>query len=396
AMLRETHMRRFIRLHHACRKLPANGMTLVVKGKRQPNRLSPAVVLNRASNIRLENINIFHAGGMGLIAERSEDITLHKFNVCLRPGTKRLVSTTADATHFVSCRGSLRFEQCLFENMLDDATNVHGIYTRVVKPTGPNRLLARIVHFQQHGFDFADPGDDIRFSCSQTLLPQGRARVKTVRPINEEIFEITFYEPIDRYLNSETILDNLSWQPDVFMHDCTVRNNRARSILLTTAGDVLISENRFERSSMSNILIEGDAYFWHESGPVRRIRIERNRFIDLNPTSPSIKIAARRSDPGENPECYHRNIVIADNIFELHGTEILQALGTQGLTFRNNRIQKAKDYRSGDPNAPAICIEGCRDVTIAGNTCALERTGHLVIDEQSKGWVTVNNTGLEP
>ena len=39
------------------------------------------------------------------------------------PHTQRVISTTADATHFVNCKGDILIENCRFENMLDDGTN---------------------------------------------------------------------------------------------------------------------------------------------------------------------------------------------------------------------------------------------------------------------------------
>lgn len=61
---------------------------------------------------------------MGLIVERTENITLNQLIVS--SDDDRLVSTRADATHFIGCKGTIRAENCRFEHMLDDGINVHG------------------------------------------------------------------------------------------------------------------------------------------------------------------------------------------------------------------------------------------------------------------------------
>ncbi|MGC3978967.1 MAG: hypothetical protein QM751_12520 [Paludibacteraceae bacterium] len=68
---------------------------------------------------------------MGVIAEKTGNISLNKVNICRRPGSNRILSVTADATHFCNCKGKVTIENCLFENMLDDACNMHGTYTKV-------------------------------------------------------------------------------------------------------------------------------------------------------------------------------------------------------------------------------------------------------------------------
>jgi len=341
-------------------------------------------VVMKSSNLSLHNINVYHAGAMGLICERTDNVELKDFNVRLREGSGRMVSTTADATHFVGCRGKIRFKDCLFENMLDDATNVHGIYVRVLKTTRSDTLMARIIHFQQHGHPFAEAGDLIGFSSQETLTPYAQARVKAVNVISGELMEITFQEDIENLLKGKTVLENLSWQADLEMSDCTVRNNRARSILVTTAGKVVIKNNLFDKSSMQNILLEGDAYFWHESGSVRDVLIVANRFVDLNPDSPSIIISPKIPGVEVLPSSYHKNIRIEDNVFEIHGSSIVKAEHAQNLIFKNNTIKKTDGYLKSNKTNPALLFNDCQDVIIEGNECLDGYKGIIQNDKEQK------------
>ncbi|MCX6937955.1 MAG: right-handed parallel beta-helix repeat-containing protein, partial [Verrucomicrobia bacterium] len=91
----------------------------------------PGIIISDSANVRLEGVNIYNCGGMGVIAQRSADIYLSKVRVTPAPGEKRVTSITADATHFVNCRGKITMVDCLFEVQKDDATNVHGLYAKI-------------------------------------------------------------------------------------------------------------------------------------------------------------------------------------------------------------------------------------------------------------------------
>ena len=96
-----------IRLEVKAKKMPPIGSIFVSKGAHLSNRLCPAFRVFKSKDILLNNINVHHAGAMGLIAERSENITLDNFNVVLKEGSGRMVTTTADATHFCNVKGKV-------------------------------------------------------------------------------------------------------------------------------------------------------------------------------------------------------------------------------------------------------------------------------------------------
>jgi len=382
------------RMHGACSIPPSPGMAIIAKGMLSHNRLSPAICLNRSERVTITDVNVYHAGGMGLIGERTEDVTLERFCVRLREGTDRIISTTADATHFVGCRGKISFKDCLFENMLDDATNVHGIYTRVTEQTGPRTLEAKRMHFQQEGFVFVGQGDTLRFSSRMELKPYGEAKVTAVREINGQLIEIEFDRPLEGLLRPDSVLDNLSWQADVEMTGCTIRRNRARSILLSTAGDVVIEKNLFDRSSMMNVLMEGDAYVWHESGPSRNLRFAENRVISLNPLAPVFRIAPKYPKGVIPTEPYHRGVVIENNRFEMRSPFVIDALFAADVTIRGNTVTATGGFQADVPKT-AIKLTKCQDVKIENNRFELDTPVRVIKNGQCENITVQGNEGIE-
>ncbi|MBK8704299.1 MAG: hypothetical protein IPN33_12225 [Saprospiraceae bacterium] len=143
-------------------EVPPVGSVWVDKGPHGQNRRYPGFSIQDSKNVVLEHINVYASGAMALIAEKSEDITLRDFNVKLPEGSSRMIGASADATHFVNCKGLITLESCQFENMLDDATNVHGTYM----------VIDEILSNKKSGAVLC-----IISRMDLTLVPRGRSQV---------------------------------------------------------------------------------------------------------------------------------------------------------------------------------------------------------------------------
>ena len=230
-----------VRLTGNQRKLPEAGWIIVAKGRNTLNRLAPAIRIAGSSDVTIKDVTVHHAGGMGLVAERSTNLTLDGFDVRLPEGKGRVLTTTADATHFNNCRGFLRIVDCYWENMLDDGTNIHGAYTEVEDLLDEQTLGLWIGHFQQMGYDFAGPGDRIGFvEPGESLFPFAIHTVDSVEKINDRYYRVRFREPLDKGIRKGSQMDNLDWYPEVEIIRTTVINNRARGILLSSPLSTLV------------------------------------------------------------------------------------------------------------------------------------------------------------
>ncbi len=328
----------------------------------------PTIFISRSEAVTVEDLTIHQSGCMGLIAQVSRDITARRLHVCLRKNTERLVSTTADATHFVNCSGLVTLEDCVFEHMLDDAVNVHGIYSVITALPDARRIEVRLMHPQQAGVPLYAPGDRLTIVDRETLLPKTAAIVEAVQFINGKYALLTLAEALHSGAGEGDALENSGSMPDVLIRRCRTGWNRPRGFLLNTCGKVLVEDCEFHNSH-HGIHIAGDANYWYESGPVRDVTIRRCHFEDCGYGFGGTPICIRPSikRPEENPECYHRNITIENNQFNCFAPGLVSAVSVDGLRFRNNRWRLTGNYQPWEGDRPELLCRACRNVEQENN-----------------------------
>ena len=362
-----------VKIESSIREAPPVGSYMIVYGVKPTSRLCPAIHVANCKDVVIENVTVYAAGGMGFIAERTENILLKKFNVTTREGSGRMISARADATHFVGCKGDIVMEGCLLEHMLDDSANVHGAYVKVEEYLGNKEFLCAISHPQQWGLIFAERGDEIALISRETILPFYNTSVNQVKIINEQRFIITLQDLPENMPDVAMSMENLSWYPSFTMRNNTVKEHRARSVLITTKGRVLLENNYFS-SQMMGILIEGDNKFWYESGAVEDITIRSNVFDNVGfgggtrgyalYASPMFQKGQRM---GEGR--YHRNINFVNNTVKSYNKQFVFARSVDGLTISGNKFEFSEEFPAVKTDVPAIDLHYCDNVKIDNNRC---------------------------
>lgn len=378
-----------IRISTQMKKLPPLGSVMVSKGEYLQNRTSPAFRVFKSKDLEFKNVNVHHAGAMGLIAERSEDITLDSFNVVLREGSGRMVTTTADATHFCNVKGTVTIKNSTFENMLDDATNIHGTYVRVNKIIDDYTLAVETYHPHQNGYLFGEEGDKVQVIDQKNLQPMTEPLVlKKVERVNEKISYITFNKPIKGKVQVYDGVENISWHASAVLENNIVRNNRARSFLISTPRKVVVRNNRLS-SQMASFRLTGDLGLWNESGPNEGLLIENNIIEDAvyggNGPQSIFLIDPQYVDKDNFEGMYSRNIIIRNNTIKTFDSSIMLAMSVDGLVFENNEVIQTNTYKPIFPNTTNIRIVNCKNAVIKGNTYKkLDGSkGTLSVDNQS-------------
>ena len=311
----------------------------------------PGVVISDSAGVRLWGVTIHNSCGMGVIAQRSADIFLKQVRVTPPRGGKRIVSTTADATHFVNCRGKIEMEDCVFEQQKDDATNIHGLYARIMRILAPNRFEVRLMHPQQAGVDFVKAGTRLELTQGASMKTLGHATVKTLQRLNKESTIVETEQPLLADVKpGDCVAYADANTAEVLIKNCTLRGNRARGILLGSRGRMVIEGNTFHVPGAA-ILFEGDARFWFEQSGVRDVVIRGNTFDNCNYGvwgQACIDVKSGIADEFKPTTRYNRNITIEDNLFRVFSPlPLLCVYSVDGLTFRSNRLQRTQDYPAG-------------------------------------------------
>ncbi len=378
-----------VQLSGNIKEVPPIGSMFIPQGPYLSNRTSPIFWSFKTKNLFLNNINVHHSGAMGLIAERSENITLDAFNVVLKKGSGRMVTTTADATHFCNVKGQVIIRNCTFENMLDDATNIHGTYVRVNKVLDDFRVAVETYHPHQNGYLFGEVGDSVRIVENNSLKPTADGLViKNVERINEKISILTFNKSVKGKVDLYYGIENTSWYPTALIENNIVRNNRARGFLVSVPKKVII-RNNYISSQMAGIYVSGDLALWNESGPTNNLTIENNTFENCgyggNRMHPIILIEPDYLDKKSITETYSKNIFIRNNKIKTFDSPILLAMSVDGLVFEGNTIEQTDTYLPIFANHPNLKIINCKKVVLENNTykSLSGKPGTISVDEKS-------------
>ncbi len=308
----------------------------------------PGFVITDCTGIHLTDITLHHCGGMGVIAQRSADLFVKKMRVTPPPDGARIVSTTADATHFVNCKGKIELVDCLFEQQKDDATNIHGLYAKIIHIHTPSRFEVALVHPQQAGIDFIKQGTRIELNDGPSLREEGFATVKSVERLNKHrsIVEIEGTLP-ESVTVGDSIADADANTAEVLIRGCNMRGNRARGILLGSRGKMVIEGNTFHIPGAA-ILFEGDSRFWFEQAGVRDVVIRGNTFDNCNFGvwgTGCIQVGSGIADEFKSVSRYNRNIRIENNLFRhFSNLPLLSIYSVDGLTFTGNRLERTTAY----------------------------------------------------
>jgi Right handed beta helix region len=335
------------------------------------NRNHPAFTISDCEEVSLDSTTIHHCGGMGIIAQRSENISLAR--VQIRPSRGRMVSLPADATHFVNCRGQIEMTDCLFENQLDDATNIHGIYAQMSRIVSAREFECRLVHPAQRGFVVAFPGNKLEFVRGDSLDTYAEASVRWCESLNDEYTRIALDGPVPSGAQVGDAIAVAESYPDVMIRSCIIQKNRARGLLLGSRGKILIENNTFHTPGAA-ILLEGDARYWFEQAGVRDLTIRKNRFKNCNFGvwgKAAIDVGAG-IDPLKRPTSrYNRNVRIEENQFEVFDHyPIVSMYSVDAVTIRQNSITRTTAYPARPEAKPLFDITDSSHVDVAGNHMA--------------------------
>ena len=331
-----------------------------------------AFSFRRCKNVTVRDVTVYAAAGMGLSSwQGGADFFLKRFRVMIRPGSGRLMSTTADATHFNDCAGTIRIEDCIFEGMGDDAVNVHGMYLKLTRRIDDRTVAATC----RHGWLFPPKvGDRMELTRFESLLPYAIAVVKAVSVDEEaENHTIEFETALPKELAIGDFLANATRAPKLRISGCAVRGNRARGFLVQTR-DAVIEDNSFSHCSAAGIHVTTDGDYWTEAIGTRRVVIRDNLFFGCNGGTSKkegvINVFANISRWRASGVGVHRDITIEGNTICQTDNAAIAVSAADGVIIRDNFMANCCQRPDRYEGRAAIVLHRSRNVRVIGNTLA--------------------------
>jgi polygalacturonase len=351
--------------------------------------------LNESRDLVLNDITIHHTAGLGILCQYSENLSFERVDVVPNRAKGRYFSGHDDGIHAMGCKGHISIKDCEWEGLMDDPINIHGTCVRIMEVISPTKLRCRFMEGMSVGLRWAVTGDNVGFTNNRTLNSVEQNSVASFTPENEREFILETTEPFSEKVEVGMALENLTWTPSVEIRDSRFLSCRARGLLVSTPGKVVIANNFFA-SSGSAILIAGDANYWYESGAVTDVTIENNTFhysvlsSMYQFTEAIISILPEIPLP-DSQKPYHRNIKIVNNRFNPFDSPILYATSVDGLTFSGNTIERSYELTPWHPRKAAITIDACKNVQILDNNVIGDVLGKTIsIENMSKREVKVS------
>ena len=303
------------------------------------NRLCPAMVFDNCDDLRVSDVTLHHAAGMGCLIQKSDSCTVD--GLVIAPSSRR-TSVSDDALHITDCRGKLRILNCKLSGTLDDSINVHGVFRKLKsRIPGGKMFYLEAGHYQQQGIFNIHPGDTLELRHRSNGKPYGRLKINAVSPCNKAFSIIKIDE---NELPADFVQGDPGWiletQADLEVINTECRPLNGRGVLASGLKNVRIAGCTIH-SSGAGVFISGDYSFWYESGPVENVLIENNFFDNCN-----YKITAATQEPvAVFPELDE----LADD-FYYHGR----------IEVRNNHFRSAP--------RPLVSMKSVKSAVVVGNS----------------------------
>lgn len=388
----------------------------------------------QSKDVTLNDLDIRFIHGFGMVGQFSENITMKDVDFETDKASGRTTAGYADFIQMSGCKGLIDISDCTFSNPHDDPINIHGTFLQVIGISDDRtEVTVQYKHNETAGFPNYYVGDQVEFSTRGNMVsvsedgkvavrevvkvdgPDGKGGKGSLNDLTK--IKLTFDKPIPAEItaNNSHVVENITYTPEVKIHDNIFKETPTRGVLCTTRGKVEITDNMFDNMGMAAIYISNDAQGWYESGRTTDVTIKGNTFI-VNPLTAGAAGIFVQPTNGNVNGIVHKNMKIEDNTFFMAQSQnVLNAKCVENLTFKNNKVYRQNpdvtvsakadktNLAAGESSsitvtadgaelgAKAYRFEGCKNVTIEGNTYDGGLNAGVELASTDKNQVTVKN-----
>jgi hypothetical protein len=315
-------------------------------------------IVEKCEDYYMESCNIYMSLGMMLRMLSTKNIYLNRTNMMLKPGSKRLITTTADGLHTIDCYGDLIVTNSIYEASHDDAMNICTFYFKVVSAYRNTMTCAATKTELKTPIN---TGDTLEIFNKNTM------ESVAVRTVTDSVAIGTSYDlTLDRNLPAginytDFIVANITRVPRTKIDNCIVRNKRNRGILVQMR-DSVITNCAFYNVLHGTLLIFGAQDVFAEGVIPKNITVENNKFF--RNLSPDINVVfyGAGSAPG-----VINGIVARNNLFCQTGYASVHYLCAGDGEVSNNLFYEPGRVQRNNGPFVAVTLNTSKNIRVRDN-----------------------------
>lgn len=229
-------------------------------------------------NTYMENVTTYTVGGMGLRTDGGKNLYLNRVNFIREPGSKRLLTCTADILHTCNLEGDAIFTNCILEGSHDDAVNVKSFYTTISAIKGN---VVTVNQTQSETTIQFSVGDKVDIYDPTGMKYKNTYTVTAVDKIGTS-YDLTLDRSVPSRGNNSYVgfsLGNATKAVHLTMDNCVIKNKRNRGILLQ-GRDSVIKNCTFSNVNMGAIQILGVDDTFKEAIVPENVKVYNTKFLN--------------------------------------------------------------------------------------------------------------------
>jgi hypothetical protein len=296
------------------------------------------IAMNRVGDVTFEQLDFFGSINGGIrVSDMFGDVTLRKVRIIRKPGTRNLLSVPSDALHLMSIRGKLSVEDCEIEAPGDDCLNIGTLFEKIVDVSSedPNALTLRTTDNRYYYYTMRE-GDRLQFLDSKAGTSIGIATVmKAGFDPRSRSHRVVLDQRPPLADPAAILVLNLNQMPSSTVIRNNVMKPYMRNAMLVRAQHMAVEGNVLD-GSHGGVHGLNFTTSMGEGARLRDIRISGNTISGFG--AAGINVADRYRDSEGALDA--SGLSITDNIFHVGSAPAIRVQGVRQLTIRGNRFLK--------------------------------------------------------
>ncbi len=326
-------------------------------------------------NVYMENVALYTCPGMGVVGTQTKNIYINRLQVAIPEGSNRLMTTTADGTHFGECYGEVKITNSVIENSHDDALNIKsGYYYNLDSVNVQTKTIT--VSRRTSAISMPEVGNVFEFYKAETFEYMGKG---TITEITGDGF--TYTMKVKESLlgqdamnwGSGVVATNVSKSAKLTFTNNIVRNKRNRGLLVQVR-DAVIANNAFQNVGHGSISVHSALDQFNEATIPNNIVIENNKFINNNyllSLKGDIHVFALSGSSQVGPAGIIKDVTIRNNLIARNGNAGISLQSSTRSSIEDNLFYNNSRVNVGEMYDCAIELNNAgtaeEKITIKGN-----------------------------